>query len=639
MSLRLPLVAVALALLAPAVHADQLNGGKVAMELRLPPENGGSGYTAPTPTYLAKYFNFARCACDKAGQAQSYQVRYTWATEPTAAVSQPLEIWVGRGCDNSDPAVVRANCNKLEPITDPDALMQTVERTYSVGTLIYPKETTMCMAADVSAEHWAVTEVADAMWDADNKEKLGVAADMLAPPVPTTLTVKPLESGLKLEWDALTDRADDVAYYQALCAKADGSKAHDSTSLKAQYQTTRTLCGDTADPILPAATIIGDGGVPSGTLPTALAQLQSAYLCGEVSGGQARSISLSGLENGQGYWVVLLTVDKAGNVAGVHVDRPLTPQQVTDFWEELNGEDPYIQGGFCIASVDGRGDLGGALVIALALGAVLRRRRSRRSRRLARLIALSLVLAPALASAQASYSPYWQDDEPEDLGLSQPTWTLGLRLGPYVPSIDAKFDSSPGPYARTFLNDSVMFAVDVHRVWPLLRGQLGVGVTAGYYSNSTQAWQDGTTPATPNRPRASGNLTRLSIVPTAVTAIYRATIFDDELGVPLVPYVRGGVAYDVWWIKNPADELSSHMSCPTCDDRALGGSIGLVGAVGLAVRAERIDPDAATSMQSSGLEHAGFFAELEMGWVDGFGNAKKLSVGDTTWFGGVSFEF
>ena len=128
-------------------------------------------------------------------------------------------------------------------------------------------------------------------------------------------------------------------------------------------------------------------------------------------------------------------------------------------------------------------------------------------------------------------------------------------------------------------------------------------------------------------------------MPTALTATYRATIFDDEFGVPLVPYVRGGVAYDVWWMKNPADELSDHMSCATCSDKAIGGTIGLVAAAGIAVRAERIDEDAAISMRNSGLEHAGFFAEVELGWVDGFGNDRKLSVGDTTWFGGVSFEF
>ena len=74
-------------------------------------------------------------------------------------------------------------------------------------------------------------------------------------------------------------------------------------------------------------------------------------------------------------------------------------------------------------------------------------------------------------------------------------------------------------------------------------------------------------------------------------------------------------------------------------DRAIGASLGLVAAAGLAIRAEGIDPDAARSMRDSGLEHAGFYAEIETAWVDGFGNAKKMSLGDTTWFAGIDFEF
>ncbi|MEZ4400941.1 MAG: MXAN_2562 family outer membrane beta-barrel protein [Kofleriaceae bacterium] len=249
------------------------------------------------------------------------------------------------------------------------------------------------------------------------------------------------------------------------------------------------------------------------------------------------------------------------------------------------------------------------------------------------------MLIPAVASAQETYSPYWDETPTDAVGDALPTWITQVRLGPYRPSIDASFASNPGPYARTFLKDSLLFEIDVHRVWSVARGQLGVGFSAGYFTNSALAWQDGTSPGQPDRPRASGNLTRVSMVPTAVTAIYRATILDDELGLPLVPYVRGGLAYNVWWMKNPADELSVAMSCPTCEDRAIGGTIGVVAAVGLAIRAERIDPTAATSMHNTGIEHAGFFAEIEAGWIDGFGKKSKLSVGDTTWFGGITFEF
>jgi hypothetical protein len=82
------------------------------------------------------------------------------------------------------------------------------------------------------------------------------------------------------------------------------------------------------------------------------------------------------------------------------------------------------------------------------------------------------------------------------------------------------------------------------------------------------------------------------------------------------------------------------MDTDNCDaDKALGGSLGLQGSVGMAIRAERIDADAARSMVNSGIYHAGFYVEYMFAKVDGFGSSSKLSVGDNTWFAGVDFEF
>ena len=47
----------------------------------------------------------------------------------------------------------------------------------------------------------------------------------------------------------------------------------------------------------------------------------------------------------------------------------------------------------------------------------------------------------------------------------------------------------------------------------------------------------------------------------------------------------------------------------------------------------------ARSMRDSGLDHAGFYAEVSTSWVNGFGSDTKLSLGDTTWSAGVDFEF
>ena len=152
------------------------------------------------------------------------------------------------------------------------------------------------------------------------------------------------------------------------------------------------------------------------------------------------------------------------------------------------------------------------------------------------------------------------------------------------------------------------------------------------------------------RERTEGDETKFRMIPLHATAAFRLTMLDDEWGIPLVPYARGGLAYHLWWVRAPngnlardyrdADGMPCTAGAAGCvENKALGGSLGVVGALGLAPRAERIDPDSADSMRTSGIYHAGFYAELSMAKVDGFGSSTKLAVGDTTWFAGIDFEF
>ena len=116
--------------------------------------------------------------------------------------------------------------------------------------------------------------------------------------------------------------------------------------------------------------------------------------------------------------------------------------------------------------------------------------------------------------------------------------------------------------------------------------------------------------------------------------------------MPLVPYGRIGLSYYYWSVTKPGGSIAEvpTSDCPDLDgcegDRARGGSWGWQGTLGLALRAERIDPDAEVALRTElGIEHAGFLAELTYAKVDGFGADDKLSVGDLTWFGGINFEF
>lgn len=290
-------------------------------------------------------------------------------------------------------------------------------------------------------------------------------------------------------------------------------------------------------------------------------------------------------------------------------------------------------------------------LLGLALLIVLWRKKRMTSRVLARFApaaALALiVLAPAASHAQGP-SPYWDGENNDTSGDpdddTDVTWHAGIRVGPYVPDIDKQLGgASPGPYEEMFGGYRVVPMLDVDRFLWTGFGQFGIGGSIGYMQKSAHPWVEGSTPGDPDRMRSSGDETTFRLIPLALTVTYRFTFLDDEYGIPLVPYVRGGLAYYIWSVRTNgknAEACWDGTHTANCDaDKGYGASAGLVGSIGLAIRAERIDSSAASSMRQSGIMHAGFYGELSLAKVDGFGSETKLSVGDATWFAGVNFEF
>ena len=289
----------------------------------------------------------------------------------------------------------------------------------------------------------------------------------------------------------------------------------------------------------------------------------------------------------------------------------------------------------------------------------------------AALLALCWAAAPASAQAEdSSFDPYWENFTPvvDSAPIEPSKWNLGIKMGPYLPDIDSEFglaEGEMGPFETTFGGGSLMLQFDLDRyfLWPA--GQLGVTGSFGLASNTAAAFatcntdlqaaglcignyadadMDGVVD------RAEGDDTSFRLFPMSLGVVYRLTALDDHTPVPLVPYAKAGLSYYLWWVTAPdgsfARKPTDDCADPddpmlACDgDRALGGSLGVQFSIGLALRAERLDRNAATSLRNEfGVEHAGFFAELTYANVDGFGSDKKLAVGDFTWFAGLNFEF
>lgn len=298
--------------------------------------------------------------------------------------------------------------------------------------------------------------------------------------------------------------------------------------------------------------------------------------------------------------------------------------------------------------------LPGCLLLLLALVMAWRRRKA--LARLAQLVrprgraavtaaaALGLIAFFGGRAQAQSMDPYWDDQNvnAEDSDPYEVNWHAGIRLGPYTPAIDAQFGgSSPGPYEAMFGGYGILPMLDVDYIILETRlGQIGAGGSIGYFSKEAKAYQMGSVPG-PDRPRSAEN-NSFRMIPMAATAVFRMTYLDTQHRIPIVPYVRGGLAYHLWWVEKPNGDVASvcRSGGTICDEnKARGGSLGLVGSLGLAVRAEAIDFEAASAMREGGIMHAGFYAEVSASKVDDFGSGNKLAVGDVTWFAGVDFEF
>jgi hypothetical protein len=248
------------------------------------------------------------------------------------------------------------------------------------------------------------------------------------------------------------------------------------------------------------------------------------------------------------------------------------------------------------------------------------------------------------------YQPYWETSDPitseNQAAANAPdlvTWHAGIRLGPYIPNIDKQLGMNPGPYKQMFGGYYMLTMLDVDRIVWSGFGQVGVGLSLGYMQKHARAFTIDSKPSDDPRAR-SADVNKFRLVPMALTATYRFTWLDDEYGIPVVPYVRGGLSYYLWWVSIADGSLASvckdgNMDSKCSENKALGGSLGVQGSIGLAIRAERVDASTANSMRQSGIQHAGIYGELSLAKVDGFGSDSKLSVGDRTWFAGVDFEF
>lgn len=227
---------------------------------------------------------------------------------------------------------------------------------------------------------------------------------------------------------------------------------------------------------------------------------------------------------------------------------------------------------------------------------------------------LLLCLVSNSASAQLVESAY----EP-----SPRRWMFELKFGPYKPNVDAEPGLSGKPYREIFACLPGSSCKKRFPGWQLMsqveldielwqgHGTLGLGATWGFFRISGKSLVL-TDPDQPYNPESnpyirSGDDTTFNIMPFILQVVYRWDYAARKWHVPLVPYVKGGAVYSIWWIEKADRDLARFSS----GGKARGGTFGYQVNAGLSFQIDMLEPSAAKRMdQESGINHTYIFVEF-----------------------------
>ena len=137
----------------------------------------------------------------------------------------------------------------------------------------------------------------------------------------------------------------------------------------------------------------------------------------------------------------------------------------------------------------------------------------------------------------------------------------------------------------------------------------------------------------------STDTTVFNILPLSLVAFYRFDYLVDLINLPIVPYLRGGLAYHVWWVTNGVGEISRISQGSGEDIVGRGGKLGVTGTAGVSLLLNFFEPAAAASLHEAwGIRGTYIFAEIVTTQVDDFGG-EGFDLSDQTYNLGMYIEF
>ena len=128
------------------------------------------------------------------------------------------------------------------------------------------------------------------------------------------------------------------------------------------------------------------------------------------------------------------------------------------------------------------------------------------------------------------------------------------------------------------------------------------------------------------------------LVPLVLQLVYRWDYLAERWRVPVVPYVRAGLVYALWWIKDGNGNLARFGEG---GKKAYGGTFGYQVNVGLSLQLDLLEPTTSKRLDAeTGINHFYLFCEFVHSRIDNFGSAKAMRLGmDIGLLAGLTVEF
>jgi len=228
----------------------------------------------------------------------------------------------------------------------------------------------------------------------------------------------------------------------------------------------------------------------------------------------------------------------------------------------------------------------------------------------------------------------WMADQDDPKGY----WGFEARFGAYD---FGEMDKEPRlstvkPFQRVFGGrQRFMFQLGVERYLWRDFGTIGLQASLGHTQakgHGVITQDDGSLIPAPAEP------VKFNVMPFKLHAVYRASFIDDKWGVPLVPYVKFGLDYYLWWILNNRNHIARTSNGGRA--RGYGGTFGLEVLGGLALSLDWIDPASARSFQLEiGIRNTLIFFEYGYAWVNDFKSRKSFDLSDDYFMAGMMLEF